>query len=380
MPPAAQACVGCHGNRGEGNPESGSPRIAGQSAYYLHKQLDSYANDSRRDRVMEPIARGLPPELRADVATYFAAIDAPFDRGTRARRPTERGRILATDGDNRLGVQACRNCHGPGGVGEPPNIPYLAGLDASYIASEMNAWKQGTRTNDAGQQMFTIATAMSLDDINAVAEYYASLTPPAPAPRGLVQAPPAGRKPIPGEAVVVKEEGEGKNSAGAEQAAPMAGGTQGKGGANVSKQPGAVPQQGRQGQEKKGGPEKPALDSIQWPRLSDAGTRGSSSGRVPGGDPARGRAILATGVHGCAACHSIPGIRSPQGIVGPPLAGINQRAFIAGQLPNRPDVLVGFLQNPPALAPQTGMPNVGLTGEQARHIAAYLYTLNGANH
>src|SRR5688572_28812021 len=65
VPPAVQACIGCHGSRGEGNPESGSPRIAGQSAYYLLKQLDSYVNGSRRDRVMEPIARGLPPELRA---------------------------------------------------------------------------------------------------------------------------------------------------------------------------------------------------------------------------------------------------------------------------------------------------------------------------
>jgi hypothetical protein len=52
-----------------------------------------------------------------------------------------------------------------------------------------------------------------------------------------------------------------------------------------------------------------------------------------------------------------------------------RRGFIAGQLPNVPGVLVTFLENPPALVPDTGMPNVGLTPEEARHIAAYLYTL-----
>ena len=66
---------------------------------------------------------------------------------------------------------------------------------------------------------------------------------------------------------------------------------------------------------------------------------------------------------------------APRGVVGPPLDGMASRAFIAGQLPNTPDVLVAFLQNPPALVPATGMPDVRLSLDQARHVAAYLYTL-----
>jgi cytochrome c2 len=97
---------------------------------------------------------------------------------------------------------------------------------------------------------------------------------------------------------------------------------------------------------------------------------------VAGGDPARGQAILASGTYGCAACHAIPGVDTVKGVVGPPLAGMARRGSVAGQLPNRPGVLVAFLQNPPALVPETGMPDVGLTTEQARHIAAYLYTLD----
>jgi cytochrome c2 len=96
---------------------------------------------------------------------------------------------------------------------------------------------------------------------------------------------------------------------------------------------------------------------------------------VEGGDPARGQAILASGTHGCTACHAIPGIDTIKGVVGPPLAGLARRGSIAGQVPNRPGMLIAFLQNPPALVPETGMPDVGLTNEEARHIAAYLYTL-----
>jgi cytochrome c1 len=101
--------------------------------------------------------------------------------------------------------------------------------------------------------------------------------------------------------------------------------------------------------------------------------------QVAGGDATRGFALVATGAHGCQACHAVPGIRTPKGVAGPPLAGMARRGFIAGQLPNKPGLMVAFLQDPPALLPQTGMPNVGLTLDEARHIAAYLYTLEQPN-
>ncbi len=96
---------------------------------------------------------------------------------------------------------------------------------------------------------------------------------------------------------------------------------------------------------------------------------------IESGDPARGRVIIASGAHGCTTCHAIPGVRGVRGVVGPPLDGLARRGFIAGQLPNAPGVLIAFLEDPPSLVPDTGMPNVGLTPEEARHIAAYLYTL-----
>jgi cytochrome c2 len=107
-------------------------------------------------------------------------------------------------------------------------------------------------------------------------------------------------------------------------------------------------------------------------------SEGSDTKVVRDGDPARGRAIVASGQHGCTACHAVPGVRFPQGIAGPPLHGFAGRAFIAGQLPNMPDTLIAFLQNPAALVPRTGMPDVRLGLEGARHVAAFLYTLEPA--
>lgn len=76
---------------------------------------------------------------------------------------------------------------------------------------------------------------------------------------------------------------------------------------------------------------------------------------------------------GCGSCHVIPGIRWPQGKVGPGLAGLNDRALIAGKLPNRPDVLAAYVRNAPSLVPDSGMPAMPVSETEARNIAAYLY-------
>ena len=94
---------------------------------------------------------------------------------------------------------------------------------------------------------------------------------------------------------------------------------------------------------------------------------------LTGGSPDRGRAIIPG--YGCPACHTIPGVPGATGKVGPPLAGIVERAYVGGVLPNTPQNLIRWIQNPPAVDPLTAMPNVGVTQADARDIAAYLYTL-----
>jgi cytochrome c len=91
------------------------------------------------------------------------------------------------------------------------------------------------------------------------------------------------------------------------------------------------------------------------------------------GDPDRGK--VAIDKYGCNACHNIPGIPGPKGMVGPSLDHLAARSLIAGKLPNNPQTMIKWLQNPPAYDPQGTMPNLGVTESDSRDITAYLYTL-----
>ena len=97
---------------------------------------------------------------------------------------------------------------------------------------------------------------------------------------------------------------------------------------------------------------------------------------VPGGEPERGRSLIQA--YGCGACHVVEGVRGARGTVGPPLVDYAERRLLAGIVPNTQRHLVAWLMDPPSLDPQTGMPSVGLTEPEARHIAAYLYTLGSS--
>lgn len=94
---------------------------------------------------------------------------------------------------------------------------------------------------------------------------------------------------------------------------------------------------------------------------------------VMGGNAERGEDAI--GRIGCGACHTIPGIREARGTVGPPLTGWARRSYIAGTLPNAPDNLIKWITEPHSVEPGTAMPHLGVTDQQARDIAAYLYTL-----
>lgn len=94
---------------------------------------------------------------------------------------------------------------------------------------------------------------------------------------------------------------------------------------------------------------------------------------IPGADAQRGAADIAQ--IGCGTCHMIPGIKDAEGLVGPPLEHWSRRAYIAGEVPNTPAMLVRWIETPQAIEPGTAMPNLGVTEQRARDIAEYLYTL-----
>jgi cytochrome c2 len=94
-----------------------------------------------------------------------------------------------------------------------------------------------------------------------------------------------------------------------------------------------------------------------------------------GGDPARGRALVAA--RSCGACHAIPGIEGAHGVIGPSLAGVARRSEIGGGLPNTPQNLARWVRDPEGLEPSSAMPDLALDEREARDVTAYLYTLRG---
>jgi cytochrome c2 len=108
-------------------------------------------------------------------------------------------------------------------------------------------------------------------------------------------------------------------------------------------------------------------------RVQEASDIAIDARHLAGGDPARGAALAR--MHGCAFCHTIPGIPGSRGAVGPSLEGFASRMYVGGAAVNSPDNLVQWIVDPKSLDSNTAMPMVGVTTQEARHLAAYLYTL-----
>jgi cytochrome c len=98
-----------------------------------------------------------------------------------------------------------------------------------------------------------------------------------------------------------------------------------------------------------------------------------NAARLTGGDPYAGRTKITQ--YGCQSCHTIPGVVGARALVGPPLIHWAQRTYIAGELPNTPENLTRWLQHPTQIESKTAMPEMGVTEQDSKDIAAYLYAL-----
>lgn len=94
-----------------------------------------------------------------------------------------------------------------------------------------------------------------------------------------------------------------------------------------------------------------------------------------GGDARTGRETIRK--YGCNACHTISGVPGARGLVGPPLDGVADRQYLAGELQNKPENMMRWIQHPHSVEPHTVMPEMNVSEQDSRDIAAYLYTLRG---
>lgn len=171
---ATAACARCHGTDGAG--DAGSPRLAGQSVEYLLHALEEYAWGARPSGIMGPVAAAVDARQRRALAEHYAAAPAPAAPvQAPAGEDSGLGRRLATQGDADRLIPACGTCHGAGRL---PAYPALAGQGAGYIADQLRLWQRGARGQGATSAiMAAVAAALTEDDIQAVARFYATQPP-----------------------------------------------------------------------------------------------------------------------------------------------------------------------------------------------------------
>lgn len=167
------ACAACHNADGNStNPEW--PKIAGQHPKYAEKQLRDFKSGARKNEIMAGMVAPLSEQDMADLAAYFASM--PRSGGFASEARVETGRKIYRGGNPQSGVPACMACHGPTGAGDPlGGIPSLTGQHARYTAMQLNAFRDGARSNDEKSMMRDVARWMTKEEIEAVSEYIAGL-------------------------------------------------------------------------------------------------------------------------------------------------------------------------------------------------------------
>lgn len=178
QPLASAVCGACHGPDGNSQ-AAANPKLAGQHAAYLFKQMQNFkAGDDGKSVRANPIMNGMiapyTEEQMKDFAAYFAAQKQTGEE-MKNREALDLGKKLYRGGDASKGLPACAACHGPAGAGLPAQYPRVAGQFAEYTEAQLKAFRAGERANDPNKMMRTIALKMTDAEIQAVADYIAGL-------------------------------------------------------------------------------------------------------------------------------------------------------------------------------------------------------------
>ena len=166
-------CAACH------NPDGNStnptyPKLAGQSADYLTKQLVEFKSGARVNAIMLGMVAALTPQDMEDLSAYFASQQIARGAADPALAPA--GEALFRGGNLTTGVSACMACHGAVGAGNPAaKFPALAGQHNTYIETQLKAFRNMERNNDAGQMMRSVAAKLTDQEIKAVSSYIQGL-------------------------------------------------------------------------------------------------------------------------------------------------------------------------------------------------------------
>ena len=170
-------CQSCHGENGI-SADSSYPKLAGQFASYIQKQIHQFKSGARKDPMMSAMSQSAGSDQDIlDIAAYFSSQKQM--KGTKRglsmaeRTAYKRGKVLFNDGGN-----SCYTCHGNKGKGIAPGkseAPVIGGQHKAYIVKQLMDFAKRTRSNDPGGMMGVITGFMTLEDIDAVATYVSTL-------------------------------------------------------------------------------------------------------------------------------------------------------------------------------------------------------------
>jgi len=167
-------CQGCHGEKGISDAPT-FPKLAGQFANYLQKQVRDFQNEARVDPTMSGMAATVTENQDLlDITAYFASQKQMKGSGGN----NEAGKRLFLEGNAASGVYGCVNCHGENGKGKSPDnalFPVIGGQHKEHLVKQLTDFKNGDRKNDPAGMMANIAKAMTDAEIEAVSDYASGL-------------------------------------------------------------------------------------------------------------------------------------------------------------------------------------------------------------
>jgi cytochrome c553 len=169
------ACTDCHGKAGAEPDRDKHPMLAGQLATYTFKQLRDYKDGTRGNRRMQEAVERLNDEQLAALAAWYAQQPLAKPEVDADETVSDATVELVFRGDKKRMLQPCAACHGARGEGAAIDVPAIAGQNVRYFVDTMKDYAKGDRANDIYSRMRIIAQALTRDEIDELAVYYARL-------------------------------------------------------------------------------------------------------------------------------------------------------------------------------------------------------------
>lgn len=167
-------CQGCHGE--DGNSLSTLiPKLAGQNAVYISKQIHNFQSGERVHGIMNGLATTVNDDELIDIAAYFASLAKMKGDGSGGNQT---GKDLFLNGDAHRMIIACVNCHGANGKGLEPNpsmIPVIGGQHKDYLRRQLVNFRKGDRSHGPDGVMNGITKSLTDAELESLAGYIAGL-------------------------------------------------------------------------------------------------------------------------------------------------------------------------------------------------------------